>query len=693
MSGRTNRLRLAIGLFFLAWASAIVGSFVVWLLVYRQPIDVRVFWSVRSDWDAAGQQPDEKKTDLEKDKLAVRCLEVAEDYPGTAGELSALLMAATRAENTPAGKEANRQLARRIAAADLDQFDKAFDRAVRDWKPLRNLAPDLLARARQDPDHPKAARLLAAVCAATKPEEDGTPPAIYAEAADLIADKHAASPHVAHFCEGLRSGASWTLPFERHLRAVVEVNPDRCTRCAASFALASVVQANGEGRQAEAEALFGQFLKEFDGQHRYHAKGIEEQYRFEAQRQVGELRSRAIGMLAPEIAGIDLDGKPMKLSDYRGRVVLMNFWATWCFPCMKLIPHEVALAKTFQGQPFDIVGINCDTNIPGARAAAARTGMTWRSFRDQVNQKPTVTTDWKVVGFPALYLIDHHGTIRKRWIGYPPPDELAHLTRVLVDAARRNVPAGEMTPVVAALAMPAKKAEPVVAPAPGAARPGLGFVEKVYRAPDGSESNYTVFVPHAYDGTKAFPVVLSLHGAGSRGTDGQGAVKYGLAKFVREKGDDFPFLVVFPQAQEGEDWTAESAGGRRALAILDRVQRDYRTDADRVVLTGVSMGGQGTWSLAAADPARWAAIVPVCHGGDANSAPRLKDTPCWCFHGDADKMIPVQQSRDMVRAVQDAGGRPLYQEFPGVGHNDCPDRAYALPDLWEWMLLQNRTRR
>ena len=693
MPGRTNRLRLAIGLFFLAWASAVVGSFVVWLLVYRQPIDVRVFWSVRSDWDGAGQQPDEKKTDLEKDKLAVRCLEVAEDYPGTGGELSALLMAATRAENTPAGKEASRQLARRIAAADLDQLDKAFDRAVRDWKPLRNLAPDLLARARRDPDHPKAARLLAAICAATKPDEDGTPPAIYAEAADLSADKYAASPRIAHFCEGLRSGASWTLPYERHLRAVAQVNPDRCTRCAASFALASVVQANGEGRQAEAEALFEQFLKEFDGQHRYHAKGVEEQFRFEAQRQVGELRSRAIGMPAPEIAGTDLDGKPMKLSDHRGRVVLLNFWATWCFPCMKLIPHEVALAGTFQGQPFDIVGVNCDTNIPGARAAAARTGMTWRSFRDQVGGKPTITTDWKVVGFPALYLIDHHGTIRKRWIGYPPPDELAHLTRVLVDAARRNVPAGEMTPVVAALAVPAKKADPVVPPAPGPARTGLGFVEKVYRAPDGSESNYTVFVPRGYDGTKAFPVVLSLHGAGSRGTDGRLAVKYGLAKSVRERGEDFPFLVVLPQAREGEDWTAESGGGRRALAILDRVQQDYRTDADRVALTGVSMGGQGAWSLAAADPGRWAAIVPVCHGGDANSAARLKDIPCWCFHGDADKTIPVQQSRDMVQAVQDAGGRPLYQELPGVGHNDCPDRAYALPDLWEWLLLQNRTRR
>ncbi len=589
-----NLRRLGIGLFLLAGTSAVIGFFLIWLFVLRQPIDIRDFWAVRSDWDAAGQRPDEKKTADEKNDLAARCLDVAKKHPGTVGELSALLMASTRAPMSPAGTVANQQLARQIETADLDHLDKAFDRGVSgDWKPLRNLAPVFLARARQSPDHPKTGRLLAAVCSTTRPDEDGNPPAIYTEAADLIADKYASSPHIAHFCGGLCEAATWTLPYERHLRAIVQVNQDRWTRCTASFALASIVQANGEDRQAEAEALFEQFLAEFDGQQDYQAKGIEETHRFEAQRQLGELRSRAIGMLAPEIVGFDLDDKPMKLSAYRGRVVLMNFWATWCFPCMKLIPHEVALAKTFQGQPFDIVGVNCDTNIPSARAAVVQTSMTWRSFRDQVDKKPTITKDWKVVGFPALYLIDHHGTIRKRWIGSPPPDELLHMTRVLVDAARKNVPADEMKPIVAALALPAKKAEPIAKPATVATRPGLGFVEKTYHSSDGSESKYVVFVPQSYDGTKPYPTILSLHGAGSRGTDGQLAIQYGLAKSIREKSEDFPFIVVFPQAREGEDWTAESGGGKRALAILDQVQRDYCIDTNRVTLTGVSMGGQG----------------------------------------------------------------------------------------------------
>ena len=215
----------------------------------------------------------------------------------------------------------------------------------------------------------------------------------------------------------------------------------------------------------------------------------------------------------------------------------------------------------------------------------------------------------------------------------------------------------------------------------------------MYRTPDGSESKYVVFIPRDFDGSVAFPAILYLHGAGSRGSDGQRHLQHGLAKFIREKNLDFNFIGIFPQARESEDWTAESTGGKRALAILNQVQTDYRIDVDRISLTGVSMGGAGTWSLAAADPTHWASIVPICHGGDTKAAARLKDVPCWCFHGDADRVISVQRSREMVEAIQNAGGRPLYQEFPGVDHNSCADHVYSMNDLYVWMLLQNRTKR
>jgi predicted peptidase len=185
-----------------------------------------------------------------------------------------------------------------------------------------------------------------------------------------------------------------------------------------------------------------------------------------------------------------------------------------------------------------------------------------------------------------------------------------------------------MKPVVAALPLTVAKANPAGTLATVPPQSGSGFAEKVYRSSDGSESKYVVFVPRTYEGTKSFPAILYLHGAGSRGTDGQLPLKHGLAKAIRANGEDFPFIVIFPQAREGEDWTAESMGGKRALAILDRVQSDYRIDTDRVSLTGHSMGAQGTWSLAAADSKRWAAIVPVSHGADTKSVARLVETPC-----------------------------------------------------------------
>src|SRR5262245_36376384 len=160
-----------------------------------------------------------------------------------------------------------------------------------------------------------------------------------------------------------------------------------------------------------------------------------------------------------------------------------------------------------------------------------------------------------------------------------------------------------------------------------------GFFSRVYKGAEG-EGKYWVFVPHDYKGDKAYPVILFLHGAGSTGSDGDKQVKGGLATAIRKQEKSFPFIVVFPQSQE-KTWKAGSKDAKRALAILDEVQKSFKVDEQRVYLTGLSMGGFGTWSLAAAHPERWAAIAPICGGGDPKSAARFKDLPCWCFHGDA----------------------------------------------------------
>ena len=210
-----------------------------------------------------------------------------------------------------------------------------------------------------------------------------------------------------------------------------------------------------------------------------------------------------------------------------------------------------------------------------------------------------------------------------------------------------------------------------------------GFVHRVLKTDDG-DAKYVVFVPKDYNGEKAVPVILFLHGAGSTGDDGDKQIKGGLAKAIRDKKEIFPFLVVFPQSHQ-KGWGANGPSAKRALAILDQVQKDYKTDPKRVYLTGLSMGGFGTWSLAAAHPDKWAAIVPICGGGDPKQAEKIKHIPCWCFHGDADPTVKVERSREMIKALKDAGGEPRFDEYAGVDHNSW-DRAYATPELYTWFL-------
>ncbi len=210
-----------------------------------------------------------------------------------------------------------------------------------------------------------------------------------------------------------------------------------------------------------------------------------------------------------------------------------------------------------------------------------------------------------------------------------------------------------------------------------------GFLNKIYKGKAG-DVKYVVYVPKSYKGDKEYPVILFLHGAGETGTDGLKQIKVGLAKAIRNQKDDFPFIAVFPQSQKG-GWSAASPEGKRAVAILDEVLAGYKTDKKRVYLTGLSMGGFGTWSLAAAYPDRWAAIAPICGGGNVKDAAKIKDIPCWCFHGDADTAVKVERSREMIKALKAAGGSPRYDEYPKVGHNSW-DRAYGNPELYSWFL-------
>jgi predicted peptidase len=212
-----------------------------------------------------------------------------------------------------------------------------------------------------------------------------------------------------------------------------------------------------------------------------------------------------------------------------------------------------------------------------------------------------------------------------------------------------------------------------------------GFLHRTYKGPEG-DGKYVVFVPHDYTGDKAYPLILFLHGAGETGSDGVKQTKVGLGPAIKTNEKSFPFFAVFPQSHK-RTWLANSDDGKRAIAILEEVQKNYKIDSKRIYLTGLSMGGYGTWNMAIKYPKRWAAIAPVCGGGDPTKAERIKDIPCWCFHGDADKAVSVQKSRDMIAALKAAGAHPLYNEYKGVGHNSW-DRAYGTAKLYDWFLKQ-----
>ena len=443
------------------WAApAALAGVVAWYAFSGPPLTPaeREFAGIMADWRRAhGRYMDaldrtignaarnKARAELEQQKgpLAERCLRLSRSYPRSAQELAALCWAAGNALETEAGRKARDMLVDgRIVASDPAQLAWALV-PIRDAPRSGILAPVVLDRVKLSPDDPLAAKLLTWVCTTTRGDEEKTEVSpTFAEAAELIASRHADSPDIENFCENLGMGFGsppWAHRYETRLHTILKENRHREVRCAASFALASVVQSCGEDRQPEAEELYEHFIEEFDGRTKYSYQGIEQEFRNYAKKALRELRSRGIGHPAPEIAGVDLEGRPMTLSGYRGRVVLLSFWATWCFPCMKLLPHEQELAARLHDRPFAIVGVNSDTDEAAVKDALAKHQIHWRSFRDRETSERPISAAWDVLGYPTLYLIDHEGIIRKRWIGSPPPEVLdREIDRLLAVASRRG---------------------------------------------------------------------------------------------------------------------------------------------------------------------------------------------------------------------------------------------------------------
>lgn len=200
---------------------------------------------------------------------------------------------------------------------------------------------------------------------------------------------------------------------------------------------------------------------------------------------------------------------------------------------------------------------------------------------------------------------------------------------------------------------------------------------------------HRLFVPEGEAPARGWPVLLFLHGIGERGSDGIAPTTVGIGPAVQREPERFPMAIVFPQCPDEQYWSGHTLD--IAFDALDAAIEELGADESRVYVSGISMGGYGTFAAALRDPRRFTAVVPVCggvgHRDPRAAAERIAHLPLWIFHGDADTVVPVSESRTIVDALRDAGANVRYSEYAGVGHNSW-DRAYAEPELVTWLLEQ-----
>ena len=233
-----------------------------------------------------------------------------------------------------------------------------------------------------------------------------------------------------------------------------------------------------------------------------------------------------------------------------------------------------------------------------------------------------------------------------------------------------------------------------------------GFLDRSITV-SGKSYHYQVYVPADYASKPTWPAILFLHGAGERGDDGLLQTNVGLAPAIRQNPARYPAIVVFPQVPRDSQWVGTPAD--MAVAALQQTMREFHVDPTRVYLTGLSMGGHGTWYIAYRHPEMFAAVVPICGWirefamfrgsvpvipGDSAQvmtllAQRLGKIPIWIFHGEVDQVVNVNGSREPAAALKAAGADVRYTELLGLNHNAW-DAAYGSDEFVKWLFAQQR---
>lgn len=232
------------------------------------------------------------------------------------------------------------------------------------------------------------------------------------------------------------------------------------------------------------------------------------------------------------------------------------------------------------------------------------------------------------------------------------------------------------------------------------------FESCVFESGEEGKLPYRLLRPKQCEPGARYPLVLFLHGAGERGDDNRRQLVHGANDFASDEAmQRYPCFFVAPQCPDGQQWvdTPWSADSHvlppkaapplaMSLELLDELQRQLPIDARRLYVTGLSMGGFGVWDALARQPQRFAAAIPICGGGDTATAQAIAGVAVWAFHGGSDSVVQPRRSRDMVQALQQAGGSPKYTEYPGTGH-DAWSATYRNPDVMAWLFAQQREQR
>ena len=198
--------------------------------------------------------------------------------------------------------------------------------------------------------------------------------------------------------------------------------------------------------------------------------------------------------------------------------------------------------------------------------------------------------------------------------------------------------------------------------------------------------DYLLYLPERHESAESLPMIVFLHGAGERGDDVEKVKRHGPPMRV-EKDPDFDFIVLSPQCPAGQRWSADDV-----VALVEHVTDNHKVDRDRIYLTGLSMGGFGTWDIAMRHSRHFAAFAPICGGGNPSRARFLRNLPIWVFHGAKDNVVPLSMSREMVDAIKEAGGNPKFTIYPEAGHDSWTE-AYAGRELYDWFLQHRRSGR